>query len=115
MDITPLIMSDQMVVQSYVGGQFKISNQVYTQPVLVFANKVVLWDGGYESLDALKNEFDVVLWGTGKTQRFAAPDLRKKLQALGLRVEFMDTGAACRTYNVLLADGRRVVAALELA
>lgn len=54
----------------------------------------------------------VVLIGTGRRQRFPAPETWAGLLAAGIGVEIMDTGAACRTYNVLLAEGRRVVAAL---
>jgi uncharacterized protein len=54
----------------------------------------------------------VVLIGTGARQRFPAPDLLAALYASRLGFEFMDTGAACRTYNVLVAEGRDVAAAL---
>jgi uncharacterized protein len=54
----------------------------------------------------------VVLIGTGARQRFPAQDLLAALYASRLGFEFMDTGAACRTYNVLVAEGRDVAAAL---
>ena len=57
-------------------------------------------------------EIDVVLLGTGKIMQILNPALRRELKAVGLSVEAMDTGAACRTYNVLMAEGRRVAAAL---
>jgi uncharacterized protein len=56
--------------------------------------------------------FDVILLGTGKIMKILPPVLRKELKAIGLAVESMDSGAACRTYNVLMAEGRRVAAAL---
>lgn len=55
---------------------------------------------------------EVVLLGTGATQRFPHPRLLASLAARGIGVEAMDTGAACRTYNILMAEGRRVLAAL---
>lgn len=55
---------------------------------------------------------DVVLLGTGQKQRFPSPSLLRPLIEAGCPVEVMDTAAACRTYNILAAEGRTVVAAL---
>lgn len=55
---------------------------------------------------------DVVLLGTGVKQRFAHPRLYRALTDAGVGVECMDTPAACRTYNILVAEDRRVVAAI---
>ncbi|MFN7642059.1 MAG: Mth938-like domain-containing protein [Burkholderiales bacterium] len=55
---------------------------------------------------------EVVLLGTGPAQRFPHPRLTAALTARRIGVEAMDTGAACRTYNILMAEGRKVLAAL---
>ena len=55
---------------------------------------------------------ELVIFGTGARLRFAAPAQLRRLIERGIGVETMDTAAACRTYNVLLAEGRAVVAAL---
>ncbi len=55
---------------------------------------------------------DVILLGTGERQRFPAPVLLRALIEAGRGVEVMNTPAACRTYNVLLAEGRSVIAIL---
>ena len=55
---------------------------------------------------------EVVLLGTGDRQRFLHPRLIRGLGARGIGVETMDTPAACRTYNILMAEGRKVLAAL---
>ena len=55
---------------------------------------------------------DVWLLGTGAQARFLPIELRKSLKSKGYHIESMDTGAACRTFNVLIAEGRRVSAAL---
>ncbi len=55
---------------------------------------------------------DVLLLGTGNRQRFPAPALLRPLIEAGRPVEVMDTPAACRTYNILVAEGRMVAAAL---
>ena len=57
---------------------------------------------------------DVLLLGTGARQRFPHPRLYRALTDAGIGVECMDTPAACRTYNILVAEGRRVAAAILL-
>ncbi|KXS33823.1 MAG: Uncharacterized protein AWT59_0038 [Candidatus Gallionella acididurans] len=57
---------------------------------------------------------DVLLLGTGATQRFPHPRLYRALTDAGIGVECMDTPAACRTYNILVAEDRKVVAAILL-
>lgn len=54
----------------------------------------------------------IVLLGTGSRQRFPAPQLLRPLLSAGVAIEVMDNFAACRTYNILAAEGRQVVAAL---
>ena len=55
---------------------------------------------------------EIILLGTGATLRFPSSVVTKKLLKLKIGVEVMDTNAACRTYNILMAEGRNVVAAL---
>ena len=55
---------------------------------------------------------DVLLLGTGATQRFPHPRLYRSLTDAGIGVECMDTPAACRTYNILVAEDRKVIAAI---
>ena len=116
MDVTPLIKKGAQVIQSYAGGNFKISAQVYQSAVIVTAEETRVWDvpafadltaAHFEGIDA-----EVVLLGTGKSFQFLPPALKKALKEKGLSVDSMDTGAACRTFNVLMAEGRRVVAVL---
>lgn len=57
---------------------------------------------------------ELVIVGTGRRQRFAHPRLWAELAQARIGVEFMDTGAACRTYNILMGEGRQVLAALIL-
>ncbi len=121
MDVTPLLKPGQQIIQSYAGGGFRVSGQAYQGGVLIWPERTVPWP--LSSFSALQvSDFssvyehdplpDVVLFGTGSTQQFLLPALRQEWRAKGLVIEVMDTGAACRTYNVLLAEGRRVVAAL---
>ncbi len=66
--------------------------------------------GDFESLLALNPE--VILLGTGRRQRFAPPRVTVELLRARIAVEAMDTQAACRTFNILVSDGRRVAGAL---
>ncbi len=69
-----------------------------------------LTEAHFEQLLVLQPE--LVLLGTGAVFRFPSPTLTRPLLKAGIGVESMDTAAACRTYNVLSSEGRRVVAAL---
>ncbi len=119
MDVTPLITKDRQVIQSYAGGRFKVSGQIYESALIVRPGVCELWDvlalPGFEDFRPLVDmaaEIDVVLFGSGAAMKMLPADIRLKLKEAGIAVECMDTGAACRTYNVLLAEERRVAAAL---
>ena len=122
MDVTPLIKEGQQIIQSYNGGLFKVSGQEYEVPILVSSQETILWQGvtsfeeltmeSFNPLLEYSNFIDVVLLGTGKEMQFFDPALKFNLSQKGLVIDVMDTGAACRTYNVIMAEGRRVVAAL---
>jgi len=71
-----------------------------------------LSEGDFERL--LARGPDVVLLGTGTRQRFPHPQLTARLGAARIGVEAMDSGAACRTYNILMAEGRQVLLAVLL-
>ncbi|HET7157715.1 MAG TPA: MTH938/NDUFAF3 family protein, partial [Burkholderiales bacterium] len=55
---------------------------------------------------------EIILFGSGATLRFPRPELTRAIAAAAVGLETMDTAAACRTYNVLTAEGRQVLAAL---
>ena len=119
MDITPLIAADRQIIQSYSAGGFKISGQAYQGPVIVFPDRTVPWTassaaelkpGDFDMLD--RKDLDVVLIGCGAHGARLDREVVNALKSRGVLPEAMDTGAACRTYNVLMADGRRIAAAL---
>lgn len=130
MDVTPLIPEGRQIVQGYADGHFKVSQVVFDGPVLVMPERTEVWPIGWTSgadeaallealdlasLEALfqaEGTFDILLIGCGRKQVFIRPDLRRSIRERGPVVEMMDTGAACRTYNLLLAEERRVAAAL---
>jgi uncharacterized protein len=116
MDVTPLIRKDAKVIQSYKGGVFKVSGQVYSHSIIVLAGQVIDWPDmqDFATLIPYKDDIEVLLYGTG--EKMAMPDQalkRRVKEELGISLEAMDNGAAARTYNVLMAEGRKVAAALR--
>lgn len=122
MDITPLIRADRQIIQSYSAGGFKVSGKEFKGPVVVFPDRVEPWEFS-GNIDALKADdfrplldaaadIDVALLGCGESMQFVPPSVKKPLAENNIALETMDTGAACRTYNVLMAEGRRVAVML---
>lgn len=68
--------------------------------------------GHFVEIAAAIESFDLLLIGTGASLQFPSQEVREYLTNIPLHFEVMDTGAACRTYNVLLGEQRRVAAAL---
>ena len=110
------------VIRAYAPGQITVNQDVYTNSLVVTPDRIVA-DWGprsvtdltavdFETIGALEPE--VVLLGTGARLTFPAAELTRPLMIARIGFEVMDTGAACRTYNVLMNEGRRVVAALLL-
>jgi uncharacterized protein len=120
-DVSPIIPSGRQVIETYGGGGFRISGERYEHSVLVEPNLTQQWNvstwedvsaGAFLPLGAPVDQPKTLLIGTGPKQQFPSKALRQELRAAGFVVETMDTGAACRTFNVLMAEGREVVAAL---
>ncbi len=121
MDITPAVAAGKQIIQSYGPAGFRIGGQVYKGPVLVLPEQVIAWSvGEFSAICAadfaplLEGEpkIEVVLFGTGATGLLVPSQLKRDLKTQGLAMDGMDTGAACRTYNVMLSEERRVAAAL---
>ena len=107
-------------VTRHAAGQVWIGTVAFGRSIVVpWVGAVLDWDAPdaaalrpahFERIAELAPE--VVLYGSGASLRFPSPALLRSLYARGIGVETMDTAAACRTYNVLAGEGRRVVAAL---
>lgn len=107
------------MIRSYHRGGVSIRDQEWRESVLISRRRIEAWAPA--SFDELAGEHfeaiaelepEIVIVGTGERQQFPHPRLTRPLIDRGIGVEIMDTGAACRTYNIILAEGRRVVAAL---
>lgn len=119
MDVTPLIPHGKQIIEAYGEGGFRISGQRLEGSVIVFPDRVIAWAGDLSmgNLQDVTNagqagSVELLLIGTGARMTQVDRALRQALRAAGVVIEPMDTGAACRTYNVLMAEGRRVAAAL---
>ena len=101
-------------------GWVRIGNDEYRNNVVITADTVEpgVAPGGFDELTAddfsalLRVPPEIVLLGTGATQRFPRPAVTAPLHAANVGLEVMDTRAACRTYNILVGEGRSVTAAL---
>ena len=120
-DITALPPRGRQIVRAYGGGGFHISETRWQGAVLVLPGETLPWpvDGTAaitaESLAPVRAHepaIEILLIGCGPSMAFIPATLRQAVRAWGVVIEPMDTGAACRTYNVLTLEDRRVAAAL---
>ena len=107
----------RLPIDGYAPGGFRVAGAVHRGPLALLPEGIVAWPGLPDASPFLERVagFDVLLVGAGAglgplPGGFAA--MREALEAAGAGVEVMATPSACRTYNVLLAEGRRVAAAL---
>lgn len=124
MDITPLVPAGRQILQGYGDGGFRISGVRHDGSVLLFPTRTLSWPvaasadlagaeaGLLDAVAASDTPVELLLIGTGKTMEMVPASLRRALRERGVAVDAMDTGAACRTYNVLLSEDRRIAAAL---
>jgi uncharacterized protein len=112
MDITPLLRPEQKMIQSYAAGYFRVNGVVYRHPILIGPETVIEWSGENDAFQSLKGETDILLIGMGINAPILPPSKRAAFLDLGFVVEMMDTPSACRTFNVLNSESRRVTAAL---
>lgn len=115
------LLTGRPPISGYGRGAFRFGGIEHRGSLLILPAGVYDWTAGSAaeiSADAFRPVLDegaslgFLLFGTGETQVFPSPDLRKAFAGAGLGIEAMDTGAACRTYNVLLDEERIFAAAL---
>jgi uncharacterized protein len=121
LDITPLIAEGRQIIEGYGDGKFRIAGHVHVGSVIVLPNATVAWPlatiAGLD-LASLQPVIDadpaveVLLVGCGPRLVPLPAAVKQALRERGIGADPMDTGAACRTFNVLLAEERRVAAAL---
>lgn len=122
MDITPLVPKGRQLIQAYGDGGFRISGTRYEGSVWVLPEVTMAWPVaqlGDMDENAMRDliaqaarQVSILLIGTGRSMLPLPKSFRQQCRDAGIAVEPMDTGAACRTYNVLLTEERAVAAAL---
>jgi uncharacterized protein len=121
MDVTPIVPAGRQLIQGYDAGGFRIAGIRHTGSVLVLPERTLAWPVAAPEqvtpenlvpIRAAEPAVEILVLGCGPRFVTIATELRAALKADGIVVEAMDTGAACRTYNLLLAEDRRVAAAL---
>ena len=108
------------IIRGYGPGQITINQDVYSSSIIVLPQRVIedclpqqhneLTAAHFETIAGLGPE--LVILGTGRRLHFPRAELTISLMRVSIGLEVMDTSAACRTYNILMGEGRRVAAAL---
>jgi uncharacterized protein len=121
MDITPAVPEGRQIIERYGGGRFQVAGTIYESSVLVFPERTVAWpvdDIAALGLDVLMpiiakaDTIEILLLGCGTRMAMIPAEVKRALRDHRISVDAMDTGAACRTFNVLTMEERRVAAAL---
>ena len=121
MDATPVIAEGQQVIASYGPGRFSVSKEIYQGSIIVFPERAYAWPVGEVGEISVENlapvlvadpAVEILLIGCGEKMQRVPEPLLQALRDKSIGVDVMDTGAACRTFNLVLGEGRRVAAAL---
>ena len=121
MDVTPVVPGGRQLIQGYDTGGFRIAGIRHAGSVLVLPEQTLAWPvdspeqitaDSLAPVRAAAPAVEILVLGCGARFVMIPAELRASLKAAGIVVEAMDTGAACRTFNLLLAEDRRVAAAL---
>jgi uncharacterized protein len=107
-------------IERYGPGGFKVNGTVFTGAVLILPDAALVWPvAGMDEVtpESLKpvaehGGVSILLIGCGRRMQILSRKLREPLREVGIVIDSMDTGAACRTYNVLAGEDRQVAAAL---
>lgn len=121
MEITTVFPAGRQLVQAYRAGGFTVGGMRHQGSLLVMPERTLAWPvdslaavtvAGLAPIIEAEPAVELLILGCGPAFAPAPPPLRDALRAHGIVVEGMATPAACRTFNVLLAEDRRVAAAL---
>lgn len=114
MNLIEVSFDGAVPVDGYGPGFFRVGGQVFHSAVIVTAARAMTWAGPTDAapLLALAGQVDVIFLGMGAEIAHAPADLRQAIEAVGVGLEVMNSPAACRTYNVLVSEGRRVALAV---
>jgi uncharacterized protein len=114
MRLTDITYASAKPIDGYGPGFFRVDGKLLRGACLITPWDAGLW-GGYDDIDtplSLAGRIDVLFVGTGAEVAHVPEAFRAALDAAGIAVEGMNSPAACRTYNVILSEGRRIAVAL---
>jgi uncharacterized protein len=120
-DVTPLIPEGKKILQSYGAGKFTVNGEKFESSIILLPNLVIaisckaisqLTEADITPLIENKNDIEFILVGTGNSSDFMPSNIEKKLKENQIKFEYMNTGPACRTYNVLLSEERKFASIL---
>ena len=114
MRLNEVVFTDALPVEGYGPGFFRLGGEAHDAPLVVLPSGVSPWSGFTDKetlLDAAKL-IDLLIVGTGNNIDRVPEAFSTSLESAGISVEFMASPQACRTYNVLLGEGRRVALAV---
>ncbi len=114
MRMTEITYGSALAIEGYGPGFFRVGTHILRGPSLITPWDAGAWGGQADTAApmSLLGQIDVLLVGLGAEISLISKEFRDTLEAVGIGVEPMNTPAACRTYNVLLGEGRRVAACL---
>ncbi len=114
MRLNEVVFDGRVPIDGYGPGFFRIGVAAFEGPLAMLPDGPKAWAGlpDVEVFLERPGEFDVLLMGMGAEIAHLPRDVREMLEDAGIAVEIMGTPSACRTYNVLLGEGRRIAAAL---
>lgn len=121
MAAVPPASASPRIIDAYGNGGFRIGGEAFSGSILVLPDGTVAsWSAdvhalspdAFDAVVAASPPPEILLLGCGARAAFVPPPVRQRLREAGIVVDAMGTGAACRTYNVLIAEARRVAAAL---
>lgn len=110
MKFTEVTYGDVIPVDGYGPGFFRIQGEVHEGPLALLPSGAVAWTGfdDLEPLSQAADTIDVLFLGVGAQIEALPAGVRETLEGAGIGIELMATPTACRTYNVLLSEGRRI-------
>ena len=114
MQLSEIDFGEAVPIDGYGEGFFRIAGQAVRAPLMVNKTGAKPW-GGYDDITSLEvfcKDIDILFVGTGREISHIPPSLYSAFEQAGVGIEVMSSPSACRTYNVLLSEKRRVAAAL---
>jgi len=121
LDITPLVTDDRLMINSYGDGCFTVNEKKVKGSVLLYEGKIEPWtvsDASEITLETLKplldvaENYDILVVGCGELSKMPPKELKQAAKDHGVVLEWMNSGAAARTFTVLQIEDRRTLAAI---